>query len=557
MTLTQAPTKSRDPPCLAGVTANSRREKLETIMHREQMKDHLFQKYRDRFAHRSAADDEVSVASATIRREVDRFIGSAAPITEANISRLERRLHRCAHNGRTGVAGDAEVVSNFSISSYTVGSTAPSDEAQARAAQARAARAPRAPRALTAREPALGKLGSLGTAAEGSAHGSLSARGSRGSTARVAAEVLQFNAAGAWAGGAGTARAGLEWSVLDKLAAVMHKQDAVRQRSRAHELQERLRHDLDKQLFDGQLKQEREREFEHQYHEMQISSEKRLHEQELEKETARQHKIMARRENAAAQIEADRLRREEDRTRERQEARELMDSMNREMELDRLRSEQRLHVRMQQAQEALRAGSDAHRQREELLKNRAMNEDQSLEEYQRLLASREKKAKDTQAKEQRVRQLLDDVAAEREKAKRLQEEAMLAKAATERAAKDKHDAEWEKANQERLAEMRLQTQAYLFQQIQERQTMKEQEQDNRRNWRVAQENNAKQQEAAEKSRDLSRRLRNREHRAELERQIAARIPIELEKEVMSECELRLNKQLLQRVTEALATIPGA
>merc|ERR1712151_970329 len=51
----------------------------------------------------------------------------------------------------------------------------------------------------------------------------------------------------------------LEWSVLDKLAAQMQKQDAMRQREREVDLQNKLREDLNRQVEDSRVKLEREK----------------------------------------------------------------------------------------------------------------------------------------------------------------------------------------------------------------------------------------------------------------------------------------------------------
>merc|ERR1712187_835828 len=53
--------------------------------------------------------------------------------------------------------------------------------------------------------------------------------------------------------------ASLDWSVLDKLAAQLHKQDAARQKQNQAELQQKLKADLEKQIEDNKVRKERER----------------------------------------------------------------------------------------------------------------------------------------------------------------------------------------------------------------------------------------------------------------------------------------------------------
>merc|ERR1719221_1257374 len=73
--------------------SDKRREKLINLKKREDLKDALTEKFKNRYGH-GAADrdaDEVSGCSGTIQREVDNFARTAA-VTEANLGRLERRI---------------------------------------------------------------------------------------------------------------------------------------------------------------------------------------------------------------------------------------------------------------------------------------------------------------------------------------------------------------------------------------------------------------------------------------------------------------------------------
>jgi len=71
---------------------DTRRAKLMDLKKREDLKDALTAKFKGRFGKGGQKDiDEMSVASETIRKEVDRF-SKTANVTEANLMRLERRL---------------------------------------------------------------------------------------------------------------------------------------------------------------------------------------------------------------------------------------------------------------------------------------------------------------------------------------------------------------------------------------------------------------------------------------------------------------------------------
>mmetsp|Transcript_12557 Transcript_12557/g.18191 ORF Transcript_12557/g.18191 Transcript_12557/m.18191 type:complete len:146 (+) Transcript_12557:57-494(+) len=86
-----------DPSLGNSKMTGSRREKLVNMKKREDLKDALTQRFKERFGRGSQerGSDEVSVCSTAIRREVDNFADTAA-MTEANLNRLERRLQKQA-----------------------------------------------------------------------------------------------------------------------------------------------------------------------------------------------------------------------------------------------------------------------------------------------------------------------------------------------------------------------------------------------------------------------------------------------------------------------------
>jgi len=92
--------------------SDSRREKLVNLKRREDLKGALTEKFKNRFGRGATQPDERSVASDVIRREVDTFAKSA-DVTEANLSRLERRLQNRAR--RT----DGDNVSASGVSAYS------------------------------------------------------------------------------------------------------------------------------------------------------------------------------------------------------------------------------------------------------------------------------------------------------------------------------------------------------------------------------------------------------------------------------------------------------
>jgi len=97
--------------------SDKRREKLLNLKMREDLKDALTEKFKSRFGSgaQQRGPDEVSVASEAIRGEVHNF-AQYADVTEANLGRLERRIHRQALKGRES---DADNMSQSGVSAYS------------------------------------------------------------------------------------------------------------------------------------------------------------------------------------------------------------------------------------------------------------------------------------------------------------------------------------------------------------------------------------------------------------------------------------------------------
>lgn len=98
--------------------SDQRRQKLMDLKKREDLKDALTEKFKSRFGQgRGYRDpDEASVASVSIKREVDRF-AEVADVTEANLNRLERRLQTRAQKAACGDTASVSGVSAYSAAS--------------------------------------------------------------------------------------------------------------------------------------------------------------------------------------------------------------------------------------------------------------------------------------------------------------------------------------------------------------------------------------------------------------------------------------------------------
>merc|ERR1719217_2018229 len=114
---------------------------------------------------------------------------------------------------------------------------------------------------------------------------------------------------------------------------------------------------------------------------------------------------------------------------------------------------------------------------------------------------------------------------------------------------DRHYAEAERVEQQRLKQLRLETQAYLFKQMQEKDSRKNDEKDLQNIQAQILERDTEEYNEIEREKIVSKKIRNYEHRKELEQQILARSKQSVPE--MSEAEVKMNRQLLNLVNRTL------
>merc|ERR1712151_770568 len=143
--------------------------------------------------------------------------------------------------------------------------------------------------------------------------------------------------------------------------------------------------------------------------------------------------------------------------------------------------------------------------------------------------------------------MLEMQASQRASFTKREETAAVVRAAAQLSEQNRKMSEEEQEKLRRLAEQRFQTQSYLLEQMREKQETKLVDQDRRRQQRLLQEGDAKQFLEEEQRKANDQHLLHLEHRAQLERQMAARCVAKgPNKELMSDVEVQLNRQLLDR-----------
>jgi len=349
----------------------------------------------------------------------------------------------------------------------------------------------------------------------------------------------------------------LEWAVLDKLAAQMHKQDATRQRARELELQQRLREDLGRQMADTKIKEDRVKQMDHDFLKAQTDANEKWQQDESAKEEKQKEKLRVQKEERQLQLVEVQERRDQEKTKLKQEDQEMMERIQTDMEVEKKRVEDRWAAKRDQQKKALALSNESIHIKNSAQKEQEEQEKKAYHEYHRAqeLREREKQEKKDAEEAQRIKR--ESVGAARAEIEKHKEQQAHAKSAKERQAKDASDVQREETNQKMLADQRLHTQAYLLQQMRDKQTIKQVEVEKMRKIRQDAESDSKIFHKSEITRGNEKRGRNMEHRAQLERQIEKKMATQgpaKNSEVMSEVELRLNRNLLERVNQALSEI---
>jgi hypothetical protein len=498
------PVKSpRGPADVSAKVPADRRDRLLNIKKREELKDMLLYKFKHKYG------DGQSTA---IGKEVGKFCQDAA-VTPNNLARLERRVQQVKHPRADDQRSD--------VSAYS----------------ARSARTPRGVATPRSQLSARGEQVAQSQLAS-QLQSQLSARGSAMTPVRESAE------------GSDLAYRDFDWAKLDQYASYLHEQDSQRQKVGTTEMQKKMKTDLDKQVADARRKkhrlhEENQKYFTHQVAEIEVWKE--LEEAKKQSVLAKNYKEKADRDE---QLRHQKLRRDAEFEQQQTEEKALVSKIRQEMDHEKVvmnerKEQQRLAMlKIMEDNLADRKVKDA--QREEQLQM----EIEGMREYNRILDAQEAaRAAELDARVTRQKELMEkmkesvfDVQGAKDKADALRAEQQ--KQASD--AKAESDAN---AKAEKLKQLRLDTQDFLFRQMLEKEDRKEQAYELKRLQATILEQDSQAFETLERQKEQERRRVNVAHRQELDAQIERK---RREKEyVMSDAEVKMNKRLLKVVNQTL------
>lgn len=440
-------------------------------------------KFQGRFGRGAEKEfDEMSVASETIRREVDKF-ARTADVTEANLMRLERRLQSRAK----GKVPD-DLASVKSISQYSTMSRA------------------------------------------------------RSTTSLAGRNMV----------GAPTSQKVYDWTRLDEYASYIHEQDALRQKVGVHALQRKLKMDLDAQVNAKLQKRDEAIEEEKRYHENSMMELERWKQQEQAREEEKHLKIMREKKQRDEQLEYERKLKTEEEQKKKDDEAALVEKIVSEMEHEQRRFEKKKEQTKKSMRKVFEENMEDQRKRDIAKKEATEREAELMKEYNRIMDEQE---------EQRAEELAQRLERQSELMKKLQanmdnikkgagdNDAQRAKAQADE--QDRHFFEAEAVKQNRLKQMKLENQAYLLKQMEEKDSRKNEDKYLQHIQAMILERDSEEYNSIEEQKVKDRRIRNLEHRKDIERQVEWKqrqsVP------AMSDIEMAINRPLLNLVDHTLET----
>lgn len=461
--------------------SDKRREKLINLKKREDLKDALTAKFQSRFGHgsRQRDSDEVSIASAAIRREVDNF-AKTADVTEANLNRLERRLHNRALNK----ADDAQSVAG--VSAYS------------------------------------------GMSGRSRSVASLAGRSIMGKTAPDS----------------------FDWAKLDEYASYLHEQDALRQKVGIQALQRKLRMDLDYQMLEKQKRKQEHMEEDHRYFQNSLVELERWKQQEQSREEEKAMKLQREKQDRDEQLSFERKLKAEESSKRKDEEVSLVQKIITEMEAEQRRFEKKKEQTKRSMRKVFEENMDDQQKRQAVKKEQMEREAENMREYNRILDEQEEqRSQEMSQRMERQAELMKKLQANVEGIKKGAGDNDAQRALAQAEEQDRHFFEAEAVKQARLKQMRLENQAYLMKQMEEKGGRKQEERQLQAIQAAILERDSEEYHQIETQKVLDKKLRNMEHRKDVERQMEFRQRQTVPE--MSEAEIKLNAPLLDLVTRTL------
>merc|ERR1712139_310865 len=230
----------------------------------------------------------------------------------------------------------------------------------------------------------------------------------------------------------------------------------------------------------------------------------------------------------------------------------LVEKIAREMEMEKERMEMRRLQQKQAMKKVFAENLEENAQKEEARMRQQELDMEAMKEYNRILAQQEEmRAQELQARMDKQKALMEKMKDNVQKQQQKKGDEDARRAAKQKEEADARAIEMERNKEAKLKEMRHETQAFLFKQMAEKDEKKEQALELKRLQASILEADTQEYMQMEKQKSQDRKVRNIEHRIELEEQIADRAKEVVRKYAMSGAEIKMNRQLLDLVGKTL------
>merc|ERR1719482_1947801 len=270
----------------------------------------------------------------------------------------------------------------------------------------------------------------------------------------------------------------MDWSRLDEYAGYLHEQDAARQKQGVAALQRKLRKDLDMQVAERKAKLDESSEEERRYHNNLMVELERWKQTEQSRAEELKQKLMREKKDRDEQLAYERQLKDEAANKKKEEEAQLVDKIVNEMEAEQVRFEKKKIETKKSMKKVFEENAQDQIKRQQAIKEQQEKDAAAMAEYNRILDEQEEqRAEELANRMERQKALMDKLQANvAQQAKEAGDNDHL-RAKMQADEQEKHYAEAERIKQERLKQLRLETQAYLFKQMAEKDNRKNEEKD--------------------------------------------------------------------------------
>eukprot|EP00429_Kryptoperidinium_foliaceum_P116993 CAMPEP_0176297658 /NCGR_PEP_ID=MMETSP0121_2-20121125/58838_1 /TAXON_ID=160619 /ORGANISM="Kryptoperidinium foliaceum, Strain CCMP 1326" /LENGTH=605 /DNA_ID=CAMNT_0017638859 /DNA_START=54 /DNA_END=1871 /DNA_ORIENTATION=- len=345
------------------------------------------------------------------------------------------------------------------------------------------------------------------------------------------------------------------WSKLDEYASYLHEQDCIRQQLGAKALQRKFKMDLDAQVTQKQHRKLAETDEERVYHENQMTELERWKEMEREREEEKQNKIMREKADRDLQLEYERKLKNEEMERKKNEEAQLVSKIVDEMETEQKKFERKKAQQRKSMRKVFEENALDQQKRKQEKQEQMAKEAQAMKDYARAMEEQEeKRQQEMNARIERQNNLMSKLQANVDNKKKNAGDNDAARAAAQQEEMDRHFFEAENVKQNRLKQMRLENQAYLLRQMEEKDMRGQDEKELQNIQAHILSRDSDEYNQTEKEKALNRRKALVEHSKDIKKQMAYKLAQSTP--LMSETEIALNKPLLQLVHRTLESAGG-